>query len=93
MRIESVHFRVSGRVQGVGFRQATLRTAQSLNLAGWVKNLPDGRVETYAEGESSAIDRLLTWSHRGPQHSQVDHVELMSRKPTDGTLDGFEIHR
>ena len=53
------HVLVSGRVQGVAFRWYTVEKAGELGLAGWVKNLPDGRVETWIEGEASAIESML----------------------------------
>lgn len=66
---------VSGRVQGVGFRDFTLREALSIGLAGWVRNLDDGRVEAYAVGTAEQLDGLAARLHRGPVFSEVRAVE------------------
>ncbi len=67
---------VHGLVQGVFFRQHTLRQAQRLNLTGWVANLPDGNVRVVAEGEESALRALLDFLHRGPPAAQVKRVAV-----------------
>jgi acylphosphatase len=72
---ERVHLLVSGRVQGVFFRGATVDEASRLGLAGWVRNLPDGRVEVLAEGERGALDALVRFCERGPPAARVDRVE------------------
>jgi acylphosphatase len=66
---------VSGRVQGVGFRAFCLRAATSLQLDGWVRNLPDGRVEVMATGDVDALDGLGDALRRGPTYGRVDHVD------------------
>ncbi len=66
---------VGGRVQGVAFRQSTRRRARALGLVGWVRNLPDGRVEVIAQGVDTAVDRLLDWLWIGPPHATVTEVE------------------
>ncbi len=66
---------VSGRVQGVFFRQATADEARGLGLTGWVRNRPDGRVEIVAEGRRANLKMLLAWAHRGPPAARVDQVE------------------
>jgi acylphosphatase len=70
------HAFVSGRVQGVFFRQNTKRQAQSLGVAGWVRNLPDGRVEAVFEGEESAVKALVEYCHHGPAAAKVENVEV-----------------
>ena len=67
---------VSGRVQGVFFRDSTQRQARSLNLAGWVRNLPDGRVEVFAAGERAACERLLEFLRVGPARAAVAGVDV-----------------
>lgn len=69
---------VSGRVQGVNFRAATARRASALGVVGHARNLPDGRVEVLAIGESRAVDALIEWLHEGPPMADVVgvHVEL-----------------
>ncbi len=68
-------FLVSGRVQGVGFRVATQTQAQSLGLVGWVRNLPDGRVETLACGSAQQLAAFASWLEHGPRLARVDELE------------------
>ena len=70
-----LHILVSGRVQGVCFRQATADEARELGLTGWVRNLPDGRVEIVAEGKRASLKMLEAWANRGPRMARVDQVE------------------
>lgn len=70
-----VHLLVSGIVQGVSFRFYTVEEARRLGVAGWVRNLPDGRVEAEAEGDRRALDALVAFCRRGPPSAQVDDVE------------------
>lgn len=65
---------VTGKVQGVFFRASTLERAQSLNLTGWVKNLPDGSVEILAEGTRYALEDLVAWCRQGPSEAEVSDV-------------------
>ncbi|MFO7705656.1 MAG: acylphosphatase [Halopseudomonas sp.] len=67
---------VRGQVQGVGFRQATVRQANKLGIDGWVRNLPDGSVEVMLCGEASALEAMTAWLHTGPVAAKVDSVEL-----------------
>ena len=67
---------VSGRVQGVFFRDHTQRWASSLNLTGWVRNTKDGRVEVLAEGEKENIENLITKLKEGPRLARVDKVDV-----------------
>ena len=71
-----LHAVVSGRVQGVGFRASAQQVAQRLGLAGWVRNLADGRVELEAEGPPAILDQLLAWLRKGPSMSHVDSVDV-----------------
>lgn len=80
---------VSGRVQGVGFRFFARRAAESAGVAGWARNLPDGRVETVVEGEDSAVERYLEKIRRGPMGGRVDAVEVEERAPE--AMKGFRI--
>jgi acylphosphatase len=66
---------VRGRVQGVAFRAYTEAEARSLGLAGWVRNLADGRVEVLAEGSRETLERFLEWCREGPRHARVDGVD------------------
>ena len=71
-----IHALISGLVQGVFFRSETRRIAKSLNIKGWVKNLPDGRVEVMAEGEKDKIDKLIEFLKQGPPAASVDNVDV-----------------
>ena len=70
------HLFITGRVQGVFFRACTREEAQKRKLTGWVKNLPDGRVEAVLEGEEEAVQSMISWCHRGPSHAAVTDVAV-----------------
>lgn len=70
-----VHLNVSGRVQGVAFRAYTVDEAVRLGLSGFVRNLPDGRVEVEAEGDRAALLELVRFCERGPPAARVEGVE------------------
>lgn len=72
---ERLHVRVSGRVQGVGFRWETRARALELKLSGWVRNLPDGAVEAEFEGLPEALDAMEAWCRQGPRLALVHSVE------------------
>ena len=71
------HVLVSGRVQGVGFRWHARERAQELGLAGWIANLPDGRVEVWLEGEAEGVEAMLAWLRRGPSAVRVSGLEVV----------------
>jgi len=73
---------VRGRVQGVGFRYEARAIARSLRITGWITNLPDGGVETYAEGPESAINRFISWLNHGPPGARIDSLDISERKPS-----------
>ena len=81
---------VEGAVQGVGFRYFILHQAQLLPLNGFVRNLPDGRVEIEVEGEKSAIERLVDLAKRGPRLAQVENVKI-EWKESRGVYSHFGI--
>jgi acylphosphatase len=70
------HLFISGKVQGVYFRANTKREALKLGLKGFVRNLPDGRVEALFEGEEEALQKMIAWCHRGPSGARVERVEV-----------------
>lgn len=72
---------VSGDVQGVGFRWFCREQAMGRGVRGSVRNLPDGRVEAFFEGEPAAVEALVEWCRRGPQWARVDGVEVEERPP------------
>jgi acylphosphatase len=75
--MEAARFFVGGRVQGVGFRAATRRFAVGIGLNGYVRNLADGRVEVFAQGDSAAIEVLAQWLQHGPPLARVDDVRRL----------------
>ena len=84
------HVFVSGRVQGVFFRYETRRLARRLNVNGWVRNLPDGRVEALFEGEKDRVLELIEFCKRGPPGARVKHIEVRWEEPT-GEFKDFQI--
>jgi acylphosphatase len=87
---ERARVRVSGKVQGVFFRDSTREKASSLNLDGWVRNLPDGRVEAVFEGPSEKVREMVEWCRSGPPQADVEEVEADYEPPEDD-LSGFEV--
>jgi len=76
-----IHLVISGRVQGVYFRQSSLEIARSNSLDGWVRNRPDGTVELVAQGTREAIERLVVWCQAGPEAAQVTSIERTDAEP------------
>lgn len=96
MSVVSRHVIVAGRVQGVGFRWSTQREARALGVRGWVRNLPDGRVEARLVGASTDVEALLAWLRRGPTGARVDALEVREGDPEGASpaeLDGFDVRR
>jgi acylphosphatase len=85
-----LHVVVSGQVQGVGFRQSTFAEATRVGLTGWVRNLPDGRVEAVFDGDQATQEHMLYWCNRGPMFARVTHVET-HWDPPDESLSSFDI--
>ncbi len=83
---------VSGRVQGVFFRDHTQRWASSLGLAGWVRNLGDGRVEAVVEGEKEKIEDLVGYLKQGPPLARVEDVVVSWEEPK-GEFSDFRVTR
>jgi acylphosphatase len=75
-------FLVSGRVQGVFYRDSTRRQAQALGLTGWVRNLFDGRVEVLACGGGQQLETLAKWLEIGPEYAKVTNIEVINEKPS-----------
>ncbi len=87
--MKAVHAHVSGQVQQVGFRQACRQVARSLGLVGWARNLADGRVEVWAQGDAEGVDRLVEWLWSGPAMSVVMGVESDMVAPDRSLRDFF----
>lgn len=81
---------VRGRVQGVWFRQSTLREAERLGVDGWVRNRDDGTVEAWVQGEAAAVDALAAWCGTGPPRAEVTAVDVED-VPADPALRGFSV--
>ncbi len=88
--MERAHLFISGRVQGVLFRDSTRRIANKLGVVGFVKNLKDGRVEIVAEGPKDKLLKLIEWSHKGSFFARVSKVEVFWEKASK-EFDKFKI--
>ena len=82
---QAKHYIVTGRVQGVGFRYFVRQQAQALGLAGWVRNLPDGRVEAFIEGMPTELSQMESLLNEGPSMSRVERVESSDAAPSLAT--------
>jgi acylphosphatase len=87
---ECARVTISGRVQGVFFRDSARKKAEGLGLAGWVKNTPDGRVEALFEGPSRNVREMVDWCECGPSQASVESVEVDFAEAR-GDLEGFEV--
>lgn len=87
--VTRAHVFVSGTVQGVYYRATTRDTARDRGVAGWVKNLADGRVEAVFEGQEDAVESMIEWCHEGSPAADVDSVSVDYEEPAG--LEGFEI--
>ena len=85
------HVFISGKVQGVAYRFSTLEMAANINVTGWVKNLPDGKVEAVFEGSDQAVKKMINWCYEGPKSAIVNDVTIKYEQPEG--LESFEIHR
>lgn len=73
---------ISGHVQGVGFRWFAVDAAAREGVTGWVRNLPDGRVEAFVEGDREAVTRVERALRRGPGRARVEHVSVIDEEPS-----------
>lgn len=92
MKEKRVHLFISGRVQGVFFRDNARKKAEALKLKGWVKNLEDGRVEIEIEGYEENVEAMIKWAEKGPLLARVDNLEI-KREEYKGEFNSFEIIR
>ena len=83
---------VRGRVQGVFYRESTVQTALAERCVGWVRNLHDGTVEAWIQGDPSAVERVVTWCRHGPPRAEVSGVEE-HEVPLDAALVSFNRRR
>ena len=89
--METVHLLISGKVQGVFFREASRRLAEKLNIKGWIKNTPDGKVEALVTGAEKDLDDFVNFCKTGPERADVDDVKVLKKQKID--FDKFEIVR
>ena len=88
--MKRAHVFVSGRVQGVFCRAETKNNASRLNLTGWARNLPDGRVEAVIEGKEDNVNALIDWCGKGPGFASVTEIEV-KEEPFTGAFEDFRI--
>jgi acylphosphatase len=79
----TLHLRISGRVQGVNYREALRFEAERLGVTGWVRNRTDGTVEAVVQGAAGPVDGLVAWARRGPPAARVESVQA---RPAHGEL-------
>ena len=89
MSLVARHVSITGRVQGVFFRAWMREQAEELRVTGWVRNCPDGRVDSHIEGEEEAVQQLIDRLHRGPPAAKVDDVQVWDVETFD--FDDFEV--
>ena len=82
------HLKISGHVQGVGFRYSMSEEAERLGVTGWVRNRRDGTVEAVIDGAPDAVAAVLAWARRGPRGASVTEVEVAE---TPGSFERFEM--
>lgn len=87
---KQVHAFISGKVQGVWYRDATQKEADRQGVHGWVRNLEDGRVEAVFEGPIDAVDRMVAWCHDGSPNAHVADVQT-DQGPATGEFQDFRI--
>lgn len=88
--MERVRVFISGRVQGVGFRHFTRVNARELEVYGWVKNLPDGRVEAVFQGSEQSVETMLERCRRGPRGARVTEMTVEEER-TDPSMTSFSV--
>ena len=84
------HIFVSGKVQGVFYRENTRKKAEKLGVTGWVKNLRDGRVEAVFEGDKKKVEEMVNWARKGPIWAKVEALDVIW-EDYRGEFNGFEI--
>ncbi|MEA3281591.1 MAG: acylphosphatase [Euryarchaeota archaeon] len=91
--MKTTHIIITGRVQGVGFRYFTVRCANDLGLCGWVRNLPDGSVETAIQGADEKIEEMIGLLKQGPGAANVSGLEMeeIESESVSAELSGFAM--
>lgn len=89
--METVHLVISGKVQGVFFRETSRRLAEKLHIKGWIKNTPDGKVEALITGNEKDLDDFVDFCKKGPERAEVEEVKILKKQKMD--FDKFEVIR
>lgn len=84
------HLKIKGLVQGVFFRANTKEVAETHNVCGWVRNMPDGSLEAVLEGDSGAVNKVIEWCHKGPPGAMVEDLDI-SWLDYDAEYTDFEV--
>lgn len=90
MNVKAKHIIVSGRVQGVFFRKNTKQKATEFNVAGWVKNTYDDKVEIFAQADDESLNKFIDWCKQGPPKATVKNIQVKEEQ-TNNNLKGFSI--
>jgi acylphosphatase len=85
--MKRVRILIEGRTQGINFRYYTQQQAQKLGLAGFVRNLSDGRIEIDAQGDDESVEEMLTWCQEGPQSAQLKSILFRYDEPSEHVSD------
>jgi len=88
--LTAVHIKIRGLVHGVSFRSSMAQLASDLGVRGWVRNLPDGTVEAFLEGDERKVMRVVDWARLGPPRARVDKLDLEQAAPRNHR--DFRIH-
>jgi acylphosphatase len=88
--VTAVHIKIRGLVHGVSFRSSMAQLASDLGVRGWVRNLPDGTVEAFLEGDERKVKRVIDWAKFGPPRARVDNLEVEQATPRNHR--DFRIH-
>ena len=89
--METVHLLISGKVQGVFFRDSSKKIAQRLNITGWIKNRQDDKVEAMISGEEKNLNAFIDWCKSGPERAKVEEVIVSTKEKT--YFEKFEIKK
>lgn len=92
MTVRRVHLVIKGLVQGVSYRASAQDEARRLGVKGWVRNLPNGDVESIAEASSETVERFITWCHHGPEEARVTDV-LVTEPGSSESFSDFQVRR
>lgn len=89
----TAHLFIEGQVQGVFYRASAKDVADELNIKGWIRNLPDGNVETLAIGDEAAIKEFIAWCKKGPKKAVVTNVTVKTEMADAEQYEKFQIIR